>query len=154
MFRSILLPVDLASEASWRKPLALALQLARQGGEPGGEPGGGQGGATLHAMSVVPDFGMSIVGSYFEAGFEKRVIDETAEKLAAWAAEQVPGDVKVETHVAHGRIYEQLLRAADKLGCDAIVLGAHRPDFSDYLLGPNAARVVRHAKQSVMVVRD
>jgi hypothetical protein len=30
---------------------------------------------------------------------------------------------------------------------------AHSPDLKDYLLGPNAARVVRHANQSVMVIR-
>ncbi|MEP3300223.1 MAG: universal stress protein, partial [Pseudoruegeria sp.] len=36
---------------------------------------------------------------------------------------------------------------------DLIVIGAHRPDFKDYLLGPNAARVVRHSECSVYVVR-
>jgi nucleotide-binding universal stress UspA family protein len=35
-----------------------------------------------------------------------------------------------------------------------IVLASHRPELKDYLLGPNAARVVRHAKCSVLVVRD
>lgn len=142
MFSSILLPVDLAAEASWKRPLELALELARQGG------------ATLHAVTVVPDFGMSIVGSYFGADFEKKAMAEATQKLEAWAAGHVPEGVTARTHVAHGRIYEELLRAADKLGCDAIVLGAHRPDFSDYLLGPNAARVVRHARQSVLVVRE
>jgi nucleotide-binding universal stress UspA family protein len=33
------------------------------------------------------------------------------------------------------------------------VVGAHRQDLKDYLLGPNAARVVRHADCSVYVVR-
>lgn len=46
------------------------------------------------------------------------------------------------------------MAAADKLGCDLIVLSSHRPEMRDYLIGPNAARVVRHAKQSVLVVRD
>ena len=44
-------------------------------------------------------------------------------------------------------------RAANRLGCDLIVVGAHRPELGDYLLGPNAARIVRHADQSVFVVR-
>jgi nucleotide-binding universal stress UspA family protein len=34
-----------------------------------------------------------------------------------------------------------------------IVMASHRPEMSDYLLGANAARVVRHAKISVLVVR-
>jgi nucleotide-binding universal stress UspA family protein len=33
-------------------------------------------------------------------------------------------------------------------------MGSHRPELSDYLLGPNAGKVVRHAKCSVMVVRE
>jgi hypothetical protein len=49
--------------------------------------------------------------------------------------------------VLHGRVYDQIIAAADKLGVsDAIVMGSHRPELSDYLLGPNAARVVRHAQ--------
>ena len=142
MFKAILLPVDLASGDGERKPLELAVGLARQGG------------GAIHAVTVVPDFGMSIVGSYFDADFERKALNEAAEKLKAWIATRVPEGVKVEAHVAHGRIYDEILKAAERIGCDAIVLGAHRPDFSDYLLGPNAARVVRHARQSVLVVRD
>jgi nucleotide-binding universal stress UspA family protein len=35
-----------------------------------------------------------------------------------------------------------------------IVMASHRPELKDYLLGPNAARVVRHAECSVLVVRN
>ena len=52
-----------------------------------------------------------------------------------------------------GRVYDQIITAANKLGVDAIVMASHTPELSDYLLGPNSARVVRHAKQSVFVVR-
>jgi nucleotide-binding universal stress UspA family protein len=55
--------------------------------------------------------------------------------------------------VSTGNAYDEILRAAKADGAALIVIGAHKPDFSDYLLGPNAARVVRHAKCSVMVVR-
>ena len=37
---------------------------------------------------------------------------------------------------------------------DLIIMASHRPELQDYLLGPNAARVVRHANCSVLVVRD
>lgn len=30
---------------------------------------------------------------------------------------------------------------------------SHRPGLDDYLLGPNAAKDVRHCKRSVLVVR-
>jgi len=52
-----------------------------------------------------------------------------------------------------GNAYDEILRVAEADGASLIVIGAHKPDFRDYLLGPNAARVVRHSKCSVFVVR-
>lgn len=140
MFTTILLPVDLSSSESWSQALPAARRIMDDAG-------------VLHVVTVVPDFGMSVVGSFFEAGFEERALHEVGRRLTDWVTEHVPAGVDVHPHVMHGRVYEQILHAADSLSVDAIVMGAHTPDLADYLLGPNAARVVRHAKQSVFVVR-
>jgi len=142
MFKSILLPIDLSSEASWIKALPAAVEMARDKD------------AELHVVSVLPDFGMSIVESYFKEGYEEEALADFGHKLADWVRKHVPEDVNVHPHVLHGTIYAEILRAAKKLSCDVIVLASHRPELSDYLLGPNAARVVRHASQSVLVVRN
>lgn len=142
MVTSILLPVDLAHVEGARKAADLATQMAQTSN------------ATVHVMTVLPDFGMSIVGSYFERDFEKKALADMEAKLRAYCAETFPGGLNVLPHVAHGAIYDEIMRAADKLNCDTIIMSAHRPELKDYLLGPNAARVVRHAKQSVFVVRD
>jgi nucleotide-binding universal stress UspA family protein len=42
---------------------------------------------------------------------------------------------------------------ANQEGFDCIVLGSHKPEFSDYLLGSTAARVARYARCSVHIVR-
>ena len=55
--------------------------------------------------------------------------------------------------VRFGSIYREILAQAKEDKSDLIVIGCHRPDLADYLLGPNAARVVRHASCSVFVVR-
>lgn len=141
MFKTVLLPVDLSSPPSWEKALPAALRLCQP------EKG------VLHVATVVPDFGMSVVGAYFEKGFEQRALHEVGEKLTAWVSEHVPEGTEVHPHVLHGRIYDEIIEAANRLDVDAIVMGSHAPDLSDYLLGPNAARVVRHARQSVFVVR-
>ncbi|PVH30178.1 universal stress protein [Pararhodobacter oceanensis] len=141
MFNSILLPIDLADDATWKKALPAAINLAKAND------------ARLHVVTVVPDFGMSIVGSYFDKGFEERAIRDIGHKMNEWVEAQVPQNVDVQPHVLHGRVYEQVIEAANRLGADAIVMGSHRPELKDYLLGPNAARVVRHATQSVFVVR-
>ena len=141
MFKTILLPIDLGAAASWEKALPAALRLSAPEG------------AVLHVMTVVPDFGMSVVGTFFEDGFEDKALHKAGEDLSHWVNHNVAKDVEVHPHVAHGRVYEEIMKAADKLEVDAIVMASHTPELSDYLLGPNAARVVRHAKQSVFVVR-
>ena len=97
---------------------------------------------------------MSIVGTYFDKSFEEKALREGAEKLKEFLDEHGPEDVAISPHIAHGTIYDEILRLANKLDCDLIVMASHRPELQDYLLGPNSARVVRHAKQSVFVVRD
>jgi len=46
------------------------------------------------------------------------------------------------------------LRLAGQVGVDLIVMGSHRSNMEDYLLGPNAAHVVSHGNCSVLVVRE
>jgi universal stress protein F len=140
--RTILLPVDLSDEKSWRLALSEALALLRAHG------------GVLHVVSVLPDFGMAVVGNHFRDSFEAEALQRFGGALGDWVADHVPEDIEVHPHVLHGSIYDEILRAADKLKADVIVIGSHRPELKDYLLGPNAARVVRHAKQSVYVVRE
>jgi len=141
MFKTVLLPIDLSAEASWKKALPAALRLSKPE-----DP-------VLHVVTVMPDFGMSVVSGYFDKDFEDKALHEVGEKLTEWVRANVPDDVEVHPHVMHGRVYDQIITAADKLEVDAIVMASHTPELSDYLLGPNAARVVRHATQSVFVVR-
>ena len=52
-----------------------------------------------------------------------------------------------------GSVYDEVLKQADEQKADLIVVGSHRPNWSTYLIGSNAATVVRHALCSVLVVR-
>ncbi len=142
MYQTILLPIDLNEESSWKKALPTALELCRAHG------------AKLHVMTVVPDFGMAIVGSFFPDGYEKRALANAERALKEFVSAHVPGDLDVAHDVDHGIVYEEILAAAKRIAADLIVMAAHRPGQADYLLGPNAARVVRHADCSVLVVRD
>jgi nucleotide-binding universal stress UspA family protein len=55
--------------------------------------------------------------------------------------------------VRFGSIYREILAQAKEDKSDLIIVGCHKPGLADFLLGPNAARVVRHAPCSVFVVR-
>lgn len=142
MYKSILLPVDLGQESSWNKALPSAVELARANS------------AQLHVMTVLPEFGLPMVSVNFPADYEQKALAGVSEALAEFIRRHVPEGIAVKSHVAHGTIYSEIIAAADKLGCDLIVISSHRPEMRDYLIGPNAARVVRHAKQSVFVVRE
>lgn len=111
--------------------------------------------AQLDVITVVPDFGMSVVGAYFQDHHVKSAQNDASELLKSMTLKTLgaEADSKVRHIVAMGSVYEEVLRAADLNKADLIVLGAHRPDLKDYLLGPNAARVVRHSNCSVYVVR-
>ena len=141
MFNKILASVDLADAASARNCVEIAASLAQSHG------------GDLHVLTVVPTYSMSIVGSYFADGQEKQALELARKALSQWL-EAGEFDCPVKGHVATGTIYDEIVKTADKLDCDLIVLASHRPELSDYLLGPNAARVVRHARQSVFVVRE
>ena len=51
-------------------------------------------------------------------------------------------------------IYAEILEVAEEAKADLVVVGSHRPAVKDYLLGTNAARIVRHARCSVLAARD
>lgn len=112
-------------------------------------------GAQLDIISVIPDYGMSIVGGFFEEGHTNDALKK-AKGMMVELVKEALGE-EANTNVRHivgvGTAYHEILEAAKKDKADLIVLGAHRPDLKDYLLGPNAARVVRHSSASVYVVR-
>lgn len=142
MFKHILLTVDLEHDDSWGKALPVAIEHAQAFG------------STLHVMTVVPDFGKSIVSSFFPKDHEKQMMESANCALHDFVKTHIPDGIKVQHIVGYGNAYEEILRVSEETSCDMIILGAHRARMEDYLLGPNAARVVRHAKCSVLVVRD
>ena len=78
MYQTILLPVDLNEESSWKKALPAALELCRLQG------------AKLHVMTVIPDFGMAIVGQFFPSDYEEKALAKAMEALHALVHEHVP----------------------------------------------------------------
>ena len=141
MYKSILLSVDLNHEKSWENALPAALKLTKTLG------------AELHVVTIVPRIGMSIVGTFLPEDFEKKALERAAEALHEFAVQNIPEDIRGKRHVAHGTVRDEILKAADTLHCDLIVMAPHRRGLQNILIGPNTEYVVRHAKQSVLVIR-
>ena len=149
MANKVLVPVDLSDTETSLKVLADAVDVAeRQDGE-------------LVLLTVVPnmvtgiDYRYAIRGEM--GGSEeydlKQIVQNALDHLNDFVEKHLPKGTKAETIARHGTVYEQILEVADDISASHIVIGAHRPQLADYLLGPNTARVVRHAKCSVNVVR-
>ncbi|CUJ94666.1 Universal stress protein F [Ruegeria denitrificans] len=114
-----------------------------------------QDGAQLDVVTVLPDFGESWVSGFFHPDFHEKALDEAHAKLTDMCTATLGAErnEKVRHVVATGTAYQEILKTAESANSDLIVIGAHKPDLKDYLLGPNAARVVRHSTVSVYVVR-
>lgn len=140
MYKHILLPIDLDEKE--QMTLQPAIEHAKVFG------------AQLHIMTVVPDFRMSIVSQYFPGSSDDKIIAATQDALKAFTKKHIPEGIAVQHIVAQGTVYEVIIETAKKIAADLIIMGAHRPDLKDYLLGPNAARVVRHSDKTVLVVRE
>jgi len=141
MFNTILMAVDLNDTDGAQRLAEKGAQLAQLTG------------AELHLLNVVPDVGFNLVGAALGPDHSARMIAEAGAGLKDWATARIPEGVSVHLHTMQGTIYDQILKQAKALDVDAIVVGANRMELRDYLVGPNAARVVRHATQTVLVVR-
>ena len=143
MTQSILCAIDISNGDDDVKTLQRAAQIA------------GLDGAQLDIIAVVPDYGMSQVGDFFGSDHHDKMVEQTKALLVELTA-KVLGDENNAAFrhiVATGRVYDEVLRAANAAGTSLIVVGAHKADLADYLIGPNSSRIVRHAKCSVYVVR-
>lgn len=138
MFKKVLIPIDVSAPDHSKSLLAAAKKLTSDWD------------CSLEVVTVIPDVGMAIVGSYFDTGFEKASTEAATTELSAMVSEAGVGAGQA---VLSGRVYDAIIGHAEKVGADLILVGAHQPELSDYLLGANAAKIVRHARQSVMVLR-
>jgi nucleotide-binding universal stress UspA family protein len=139
MFKTILVPIDLEHPDTFDDTLALAVEMAKREV------------ARLHLLTVIHNT-PAIVSNYLPQGYEVDTSKHAREALEA-VAKTLDVDGTVACHVRHGTPYVEILDAADEIGADLILVESHKPGVRDYLLGANSAKVVRHAKCSVFVLR-
>ena len=99
----------------------------------------------LHVKESMPGY----VSTYLPDDYDAGVREEMLAKLKS-LANQVDNGTGVLTEGHSGRT---ILDWADANDVDCIIITSHRPGLQDYFLGSTAARVVRHAKCSVHVIR-
>ncbi|MEC9432300.1 MAG: universal stress protein [Pseudomonadota bacterium] len=137
MFAKIMVPVDLAHADKLGRALEAAAGLARLNGCPVCYVGvtAAQPSAVAHTPA------------------------EYAGKLAAFAAAQAEAH-GIETHghavASHDPavdLDDALLKAAEELEADLIVMASHIPNLADHLWPAHGGQVARRARASVLVIR-
>lgn len=146
MYHTILVPIDLSEPKLTQKVIPDVEAQAKLAD------------ARVHFLTVLPgspSYGLT---------FLKQTSPEDAPDIDHYLGEalfqmdeiiklfNIPKD-KIEKHVSSGSPRDEILKAAKTTEADLIVIASHHPDITTYLLGSNAAAIVRHAKCSVLMVR-
>ena len=140
MTKNILVAVDLEDAALTEKMLLTASEIA---GLQNAQV------TLLHVGTKLPPD----VATQLPEDFQRRMTEELTIKLNNLAESlHLPSDT-TRVSIRHGPIYREILAQAEADDTDLIVIGCHKPDAADFLLGSNAAKVSRHAACSVYLVR-
>jgi nucleotide-binding universal stress UspA family protein len=136
MYKKIIVPVD----AAHPDPAPTMLEAARKVSDPDSVI------TLLSVVEALPAYITAQVPGNYEHE-AKAFARQELERIAKEATVPTEIDIRV------GRASQVILDVAREKGADAIVIASHRPDLSDYFLGSTAARVVRSAKCTVLVIR-
>jgi nucleotide-binding universal stress UspA family protein len=140
MFKSILVPIDLADTDLAKPAIATAATLSQTYS------------GTVRLLNVLPMTPV-MLAEYVPADFDVQQRQTSEEALAIVARESGIDESRISTVVRQGGIYHEILQEAAAVHADLIVMTSHRPAMRTYFLGSNAGHVVRYAKCSVLVVR-
>ncbi|MEW7009374.1 universal stress protein [Lentilitoribacter sp. EG35] len=136
MYKNILVPVDVGNLGPVDKMLEVAKRLLTDDGRI----------TLVNVVESVPDYvAAELPGDIGKKGHDraKSALDEVVRAK----------DLDVNAVVLHGHSAAKILEFAEQSGTNMIIIGSHKPEVMDLLLGSTAARVVRKSKCSVHVVR-
>jgi universal stress protein F len=136
MPKTIIVPVALAQIEKAQSMLDVARQLGGEDGE-------------IVLVTVIEDI-PGYIAAELPAGLIENAADEARGELRALARNS---GMELPVEVRKGNPATAILAVASERNADVIVIASHRPGLQDYFLGSTAARVVRHARCSVHVIR-
>ncbi len=141
MFNNILVAVDLEHDTHIDDLLRVASGIANTNG------------AQVQLLNVI-GAAPAVVSQFLPENYEKMASEKIEKDLAALAAKVDLAEGAAASSVRFGGVYQEILAHAANIGADLIIVASHKPDVGDYLLGTTAARIVRHASCSTLVVRQ
>ncbi len=135
MYKNILVPIALDHRPTTAAALKAAHHLLDEGGKI----------TAVHAIEPIP--------SYAAQSIPVDMVRASHEQAQAALHNELGDDRNIAAELIQGSAGRAIVDYADTHGVDCIVVASHQPGLQDYFLGSTAARVVRHAKCAVHVVR-
>jgi nucleotide-binding universal stress UspA family protein len=135
MYKNILVPVSFEDDRNAQGAMDIAKMLCADGGKI----------TCFHVIEQLPQYATQ----YLPAGHLETAKAEIFKGLNA-LVQDVPNATAI---VVDGHASRSILNHADMNHVDLIIIASHQPGMQDYLLGSTAAKVVRHAKCAVHVLR-
>jgi len=142
MYKNIIVPIDLSYKQSIKAIFPPALNFVNAFG------------ASLHLVHIIPDFGTKLVEDYLPKNWMSDQKEKYNNQLQDLVTKYVPEEIQAKCYVGRGAIYDEIINYSNKVNADLIIISAVRPQLRDYMLGPNASKIVRHSSVSVLVVRE
>ena len=136
MYKNILVPVVFDHDPSAEQALEVAKTLLASGGKT----------TLLHVVEEIPSYAASMI----PRDIFKDSLKSSALELKAIAEKSAPD---AATHIVSGHPNREILNHAENMGADCIIIASHKPGLEDYFLGSTAARIVRHARCNVHIMR-
>lgn len=143
MYKNILVPVDVFEIGLADKALSHAQFLANSDS--------GQ----IHLLHVNPLFSPELTRGFISDArkMDDYLIKNSEEKLSELAKKSTLQESSIHIHVRSGNIRDEVIRLADELQADVVIIGSRNPNIQTHLLGSEAASIVRYAHVPVFVVR-
>jgi len=140
--KRILVPTDF-SDCS-RQALRYAVPFAKEFG------------AALHLLYVVQvNYPTPEMVDFNLPQYEADMRRSAEKQLSVLAGQEIAGATPTQLVVRSGSPFQEIIRAAETLDIDLIIIATHgRSGLAHVLLGSTAERVVRHAPCPVFVVRQ
>ena len=140
MFKKILVAIDLADDTQNDNLLQATAEISNAGN------------SDVYLLHIVPTAPPHL-SQFLPKSYEQISFEKIQEELIDIGEKH---DLKniIKASVRSGDAYHEILAHADKIGANLIIVASHRPHLSDYLLGTTAARIVRHASCSTLVIRQ
>jgi nucleotide-binding universal stress UspA family protein len=136
MYKTILVPIDISHIEAGN----LMIDVARKHSDKETRI------ILLHVIEDVPNW----VAVELPKGLLENSRQSAKEKIQAIAN---ASSIRAEVEIRSGHPYKNILEKAKEEEADLIIIASHKPGLQDYFLGSTAAKVVRHAPCSVLVVR-